>query len=193
MNVDAFSIDALKDQLDAVECDARKLAAALDEAQGVWRAETGSWSVAACLEHLSRTNRVYLDAMSGSAILARERGRVSRGRIAPGIIGRWFVRTMEPPVKRHFRTKAPHIVEPSGTHSLADALTSFTTSQEEVRKFLDACADIDLAGVRFPNPFVKGIRFSLATGLHIIAAHERRHMWQAWRIRQAAESSTAIR
>ena len=26
----------------------------------------------------------------------------------------------------------------------------------------------------------------LATGLHVIAAHERRHLWQAWRVRQAA-------
>jgi hypothetical protein len=41
--------------------------------------------------------------------------------------------------------------------------------------------------VRFPNPFVRGVRFSLATGLHVIAAHERRHLWQAWRARRAAE------
>ena len=44
-----------------------------------------------------------------------------------------------------------------------------------------------IAGVRFPNPFIRGVRFSLATGLHVIAAHERRHLWQAWRVRQAAE------
>jgi hypothetical protein len=42
--------------------------------------------------------------------------------------------------------------------------------------------------VRFPNPFIRGVRFSLATGLHAIAAHERRHLWQAWRVRRAAET-----
>jgi len=31
------------------------------------------------------------------------------------------------------------------------------------------------------------VRFSLATGLHVIAAHERRHLWQAWRVRANAE------
>jgi len=31
------------------------------------------------------------------------------------------------------------------------------------------------------NPFIRGVRFSLATGLHVIAAHERRHLWQAAR------------
>jgi hypothetical protein len=45
--------------------------------------------------------------------------------------------------------------------------------------------------VRFPNPFIRGVRFSLATGLHVIAAHERRHLWQAWRVRHAVERSTA--
>jgi hypothetical protein len=55
-----------------------------------------------------------------------------------------------------------------------------------VRAFLQKYADIDLAGVRFHNPFVRGLRFSLATGLHVIVAHERRHLSQAWRVRQAA-------
>ena len=31
------------------------------------------------------------------------------------------------------------------------------------------------------------VRISLATGLHVIAAHNRRHLWQAWRVRKAAE------
>ena len=32
----------------------------------------------------------------------------------------------------------------------------------------------------------KEIRFSLATGRHVIATHERRHLWQAWRVRRIA-------
>jgi hypothetical protein len=44
-------------------------------------------------------------------------------------------------------------------------------------------------GIRFVNPFVRGVRFSLATGLHVIAAHERRHLWQARRTRDAAEEA----
>ena len=56
-----------------------------------------------------------------------------------------------------------------------------------MRAFLRRYADIDLAAVRFPNPFVRRVQFSLATGLHVVAAHERRHLWQAWRVRRAAE------
>jgi hypothetical protein len=104
----------------------------------------------------------------------------------PGFIGRWFVRMLEPPVQPRFRSKAPRAIRPRTAPPLAEAFTAFMSSQQQVRAFLGACADLDLTGVRFPNPFVRGVRFSLATGFNVIAAHERRHLWQAWRVRRAA-------
>jgi hypothetical protein len=187
----ALDIKALQDQLDSAERDARALVADLAEGQGGWHPETGSWSIAQCLDHLATTNRVYLDAMKEPAIHAREQGRLRRSPATPGLVGRWFVRTLEPPVKAPFRMKSPRSVEPRVLLSLANAFANFATTQDHVREFLRTCADLDLAGVRFSNPFVRGIRFSLATGLHVIAAHERRHLWQAWRVRRAAERATA--
>jgi hypothetical protein len=182
---------ALNDALSAVESDARSLVAGLTEEQGTWRAAPGSWSVAQCLDHLAIANRVYLDAMQPAADRALARGSVRRGPASPGLIGRWFVRTLEPPVGPHFRGKAPQSIRPRSFPALGDAIERFVASQDEVRMFLRLYAQIDLAGVRFRNPFVRGVRFSLATGLHVIAAHERRHLWQAWRVRQAAESAVA--
>ena len=191
MDVSALDITDLKDHLDAAERDAQALVAGLTEERGGWRAETGSWSVAECLDHLANANRVYLHAMKEPAIRAREQGRFRRGPAAPGFVGRWFVRMIEPPVKAPFRMKAPRSIEPRAASPLANAFDSFRTSQDEVREFLRAYADLDLAAVRFPNPFVRGIRFSLATGLHVIMAHERRHLRQAWRVRRAAEGAAA--
>jgi hypothetical protein len=182
---------ALEEALDAVERDARALAAGLTEDQGTWRAEAGSWSVAECLDHLATANRVYLRAMEPAADRALAQGRRRRGPARPGLIGRWFVRTLEPPVKPLFRGKAPRKIRPRISPALHDAFGKFLASQDEVRTFLRNYADVDLAGVRFPNPFVRGVRFSLATGLHVIPAHERRHLWQGWRVRQAAESVAA--
>ena len=184
-------VEELKSQLEAAERDALALVADLTEELGGWRSKTGSWSVAECLDHLASTNRVYLDAMKQPAIHARELGRTRRGPGVPGLLGRWFVGKMEPPVKAAFRIKAPRSVEPRLAPPLAHAFASFTASQDEVRAFLCAYADLDLAAVRFPNPFVRGIRFSLATGLHVITAHERRHLWQAWRVRRAAEGEAS--
>jgi hypothetical protein len=180
-------ISALHAALDAAEHDARTLVSGLTEPQGAWREEAGSWSVAECLDHLATANRVYLQAMQEPADRARREGRRRRRPAMPGVIGRWFVRMLEPPVKPRFKTKAPQLIQPRPAPLLADAFDRFLASQNEVRSFLRAYGDLDLAGVRFPNPFVSGVRFSLATGLHVIPAHERRHLWQAWRVRRAAE------
>jgi len=180
-------IRSLEDQLDAAERDARALVEGLTEPLGAWRAESASWSVAECLDHLATANRVYLRAMEEPAIRARREGRQRRGPVVPGLVGRWFARSLEPPVKPRFKGKAPRSIQPRTAPPLADAFAGFAASQDEVRAFLRTYADLDLAGVRFPNPFVRGVRFSLATGLHVIGAHERRHLWQAWRVRQAAE------
>jgi DinB family protein len=184
-------LQRLEEALDATERDARALVAGLTEARGAWREEAGSWSVAECLDHLGTANRVYLDAMQRPATRARSDRRERRGPAQPGLVGGWFVKFLEPPVKARFKTTAPRTIRPRTAPALTDAMTAFLASQDEVRTFLRTYADIDLTGVRFPNPFIRGVRFSLATGLHVIAAHERRHLWQAWRVRQAAERSIA--
>ena len=179
----------LDDALAATERDARAVVDGLTEARGTWRERLDSWSVAECLDHLATANRVYLAAMQPSAERARTGGRRRRRAALPGLVGGWFVNYLEPPVKARLKTKAPSKIRPRPSPPLGDAFAAFLASQEDVRAFLRTYADIDLAGVRFPNPFIPGVRFSLATGLHVIASHERRHLWQAWRVRRAAEQS----
>ena len=180
-------IQHLDDQYIANERDARTILAALDERVGGWRQEPGSWSVAECFDHLAVSNRVYLQAMAAPAREAREHGRLRRGPARPGPIGGLFARCLEPPVNPRFKSRAPKTIVPRQAPSLADAAGAFLGSHDAVRAFLRDHADLDLAGVRFPNPFVRGVRFSLATGFHVLAAHERRHLWQARRVREAAE------
>ena len=68
-------------------------------------------------------------------------------------------------------------------------MSRYLATHDEARAFIQEFADIDLAGTHFPNPFIRGLRWSLATGLHVLPAHERRHVWQAWNVRRAAERS----
>lgn len=180
-------IQDLQGQFDAIEQDAHSLVSGLNEQLGTWRANEGSWSVAECLDHLAAGNRIYLCAMQEAALRAREQGRWRRGPAKPGLIGGWFARYMEPPVKAPFKTKAPRSIRPRQAPALIDVVDQFIESHRAMRAFLDRNADLDLAGIRFVNPFISGVRFSLATGLHVITAHERRHLWQAWGVRKAAE------
>jgi DinB superfamily len=178
----------LQEQLDAAERDARLLVQNLGDERGCWRAEANSWSVAQCLDHLATANEVYLSAMKGPAIRARTAGQMRRRPALPGFVGRWFVKKMEPSLKESFKMKAPRKIKPDSSSLLADAFDRFLRSQNEIRDYIRENADLDLAAIRFPNPLVPGIRFSIATGLHVISAHERRHLRQAWGVRRAAEA-----
>jgi hypothetical protein len=138
-----------------------------------------------------RSHAVYLRAMLEPAQRARARGRLRRRPAKPGLPGRLFVYTLEPPPRWWTKLKAPRVIRPGAAPALADAFARFMASQADVREFFAANADLDLASIRFPNPFVRGIRFSLATGLHVIAAHDRRHLLQAWQVRRAFEALAA--
>jgi hypothetical protein len=177
--------------LDRADADAVAVCAGLDAAGGVWRAAPESWSVSECLDHLAIANHVYVGAMRPAALGARTRGRLRRGPARPGVIGRLFLAWMEPPVRPRLKKKAPASIRPRSAPALAEALARFRSSQEEVRAFVREIADLDLAHVTFANPFVTGIRFSLATGLQVIAAHERRHLWQAWNVRKALDAAAS--
>ena len=203
-------IQAIDDQMTAIKFDAQALASGLTEEQGVWRSAPDSWSVAQCLDHLAKTDHLYLAAMEDAAIVARIEGRLRRGPAKSGALSRWLAgslggrvgdllsggfagpiggsigRWQEPPVLPRRRLKTPHVLLPRTAPPLADALGGFLSAHFEVRFFLRSFAHLDLARIRFTDPLVPAIRFSLATGLNNLMAHERRHLWQAWRVRRGA-------
>jgi DinB superfamily len=177
-------IQSLEDQLNAIDSDLTALLAGLTSEQAAWRPSTAAWSVAECLDHLAVTNRIYLAAMQQAATHARDQGKLRKGPATPGRFGAWFIRSLEPPVKPRRGWKAPKAIRPRPSPDLAEAAADFYASQQHVRAFLNANADLDLTGILFPNPLMPVIRFSLATGLNNIAAHERRHLWQARQVRR---------
>jgi len=179
-------IQALVNQLDAADRDAESLVSGMTQAQAAWQPASGSWSVAECLDHLGLTHHIYIADMEQAATRGRAQGKMRRGPARPGLGGGLFARLMEPPVRQRFRIKAPEIIQPKSIPTIAQALAGFLASQQEVRNFLLSNAELDLAGIRFVHPFIPGLRFSLASGLSIILAHDRRHLWQARRAREAA-------
>jgi hypothetical protein len=173
-------LQSLADELSALDADARELAAGLDEARGSWQPDGGrGWSVAQCLDHLAVANAAYLEPIEAALRSARERGRWRRGPVAPGACAALFIRSLEPPVR--WRVPNPRSITPAPAPPLPEALSGFLRSQEGVRGALRSAAGLDLS-VRFVNPFVPSLRFRVRAGFSIIAAHGRRHVWQARRV-----------
>ncbi len=183
-------IQVLVDQLAANERDAAALVDGLSAEHGAQPPAPGAWSVAECLDHLATADRVYLVPMRAAAARGRERKRWRRGPATPGLLGGWFVRSLEP-VEKTRKLRAPRTIRPRVGPSLDSARDDFRAAHRDAVAFLRENADLDLARIRFVNPFIPGLRFSLATGLHVIATHERRHLRQAWRARRAVTGEPA--
>ncbi len=184
-------LQELINQLDQAEESARVLVWDVDEQMGVRRLHKESWSIAQCLDHIAVTNRIYLEALQEAADQGREKGRFRKGSARPGRIGQWFIRSLEPPVKT--KIKGPGKVRPAADVPFSTALEFFLEQQGEVRKFIHRNADLDLGKIRFRNPFIPGVRFNLATGLHVIPSHERRHIWQAQQIKDILFSHSDLK
>jgi hypothetical protein len=177
-------LEPIARQIEAADREARDVVAGLDDARANWQPRGGaSWSVAQCLDHLAVANATYVEAMAEAAARARGRGHSRRGPVSPGLFASLFIRELEPPVRRRMRN--PRVIAPTSALPAAEALSRFLRSQDGVRRLLDEAKDLDLS-VRFANPYVPGLSWRLQAGFLIVAAHDRRHLWQARRVRADA-------
>jgi hypothetical protein len=117
---------------------------------------------------------------------ARARGWNRTGPGIPGFFGRKFIESLEPPVKR--RTSAPGKIKPRPVTSREAILRDYHQAHDEVRRLITESATLDTNRATFGNPFLPLIRVRVSTGFSIIAAHDRRHLWQAEQVERALRS-----
>jgi hypothetical protein len=170
-------------ELNAADVRATALAKTLTPRQLNWPPSPGAWSVGQCLEHLYITNEVYLGPMSTS-LEGRQPAIVQE--ITPGWFGRWFIRNYIEPSSKIKRVRAPRKIRP-GAQTEPSILDRFLDSNHRARELVHRARNYDVNRIRFRNPFVPVIRFTVGTGLEIISKHQRRHLLQAERITASLE------
>lgn len=175
----------LTSELKAADERAIALAKTLTPEQLNWNPRPGEWSVGQCLEHLYITNEVYLPAISNS-LVGRPIAVVQD--ITPGWFGRWFIRNYIEPSAETRRARAPRKIAP-GPRVEPSILERFLSSNGQVSELVHRARNYDVNHVRFKNPFVPVLRFTVGTGLEIVTKHQRRHLLQAERIRTSPEFS----
>ena len=163
--------------LDAADETAKELVTGLTPEQLNWHPELNAWSVGQCLEHLCKMNEVYLPAISGSLI-----GKPSSAvpEITLGWFGRWFIRSYVEPSANTKSASAPKMIVPSAQVE-SFVLDRFLRSNQAGRELVRHASNYDVNRIRFRNPFIPIIRFTVGTGLEIVSKHERRHLLQARR------------
>ncbi len=161
-------------QLADQEREAAELTTSLSDPQANWQPVGGaSWSVVQCLDHLASTNEKYTAAFIDAIGKAHPGHRPLQ---AAGWPSRFFLKQVGPVVTT--KIKAPKKIRPVAALPQAAALKKFLDANAAVRQFVQDRSGLDLCGVRFKNPFVPLLNFTVATGLLVISAHNQRHLLQ---------------
>jgi hypothetical protein len=174
-------LDDLREQIGRIAADARKLTADISERQFNWRPEPGKWSMAQCLGHLNAAGSLHVTQIEAGIRAAREKGLLSKGPYHHGFLGNYFVSLTEPPPKMKF--KAPKIMAPPPAESPSTTIPTFFALQDQVQEQIRQANGVDLGRAKVSSPVAEWLRLTLGQSLALLAAHERRHLWQAWQIR----------
>lgn len=168
-------------ELDAADRRAESVAKGLTAAQLNWRPRIGAWSIGQCLEHLRLGNEILTPVISG-ALEGHQTRTVDE--ITPGWFSRWFIRTYIAPNPSGTGVRAPRKIEPAKQVE-PFILDAFLRSSEAARALVRRASSYDVNRIRYKNPFVPLLRFTVGAGLEIIAKHEARHLLQAESVRQS--------
>lgn len=172
-------------QLDAADERTRTLLAEISPEQLNWQPRPTAWSVGQCIEHLCLTNEQYVSSMSKS-LEGKPSGTAVE--ITPGWFARWFIDRFVEPSPNGKPARAPRKIVPSSSVE-SSVLDRFLRSNQQTRELISRASNYDVNRIRFKNPFVPGIRFTIGTALEIIPIHERRHLLQAERVVNLPELS----
>jgi hypothetical protein len=173
---------ALVAELERLERAFRERAGSLSPEAWSWRPDARTWSAGEIVDHLARTNVIYLAALEPALAKLRARSSRASGPLAPRWAGRLFLGQLEPPPR--YRVPAQRKLRPAPRVEPAATWDDFSGAQRRVIDLTRATAGLDPASIRFRNPVAFDLPvFDLATGLLIVAAHERRHLHQLDRLK----------
>ena len=165
-------------ELEEVIRGGNELAAQLDDATLMRRPSSKSWSVAENLEHLSATAATFarrirrrLDSATKQNVVTDEKRSIP---------GRVWVRLVEPPVRVRLKVPAAAL-QPGEIGSRAELLARFSETHAALIALLGESDAYDRMRLRIATPFSKRVSVNMVDTFAVLAAHGRRHLWQARR------------
>jgi len=169
-------------ELRTVAEDALAAFGSLSAVQLNWKPAAESWSIAQCLDHLILTNGQMISTIEPK-IAGAGNSLVERFSLLSGFFGSYITRTLKDDAKK---VKAPSekIVPPSDID--ADIVAQFCEEQKKVIATITNAGKLDQDKTILTSPFMSLLTYSLRDALEIIVEHEKRHIRQAKRVKEAA-------
>ena len=166
-------LDEVKAQFDTASARAKQLLTGNAAELLTRRPQPDRWSAAECVAHLTLTNQHYPQLIRG-ALEQAPPGDGPYGMDFRGRLLRWI---LEPPYRSGVKTMPS--MEPAAGESPEQVLAGFLVSQEEILKLLESARGKALEKATITSPFSRRMRYNAYSCFQVLAAHERRHLWQA--------------
>lgn len=135
----------------------------------------GGWSIGQCLQHLAMTNEVYLPEVAQS-LAGQSPSPVED--ITLGGFTQWFINSFIEASPKATPAKAPRKITPEKEVDLS-VLDRLLAGNQKLRSVILQASDYDVNNIRFKNPFIPFVRFTVGAGLEVVVRHQGRHLAQA--------------
>lgn len=169
-------------QFEALKAECSELTSSLTDTQFAWKPEPTRWSIGECITHLSLTGELYLPPLDEAMAQARARGRFSQEPFRHGWIGRFIVHSMEPPPR--FKAKTFRSITPPAGEPMDVVVPGFMKVHDRLLQRVRQANGLDLSRIRITSPLAKLLRLDLGMCFAFLAAHGRRHLWQAGQVKE---------
>jgi DinB superfamily len=175
--ISTAQLEAVLNQVENVTQKARDLVVRRSLALLTTSPESRSWSVTQCLDHLALTTTAVLPGISAAIVRAP---RLTTDRpLRTGALTRLFLRNLEPPYRLRLRV---HSSLAPGQHDFNAAWGAFEESQAQLTRTIRAAIGLAIDQVIVESPVYARLNYNVYEALRMLAAHERRHLWQIERI-----------
>ncbi len=172
-------------QWEEAKSSASRLVEDLSDEQLLWTPSPDGWSIAECFGHLNATVEAYFPRIDRAIEEGRAAGLLGDGPFRHGFLMNRFIKMLQPPPRRRFKVPGP-IFQPKVDTPVRDTCERFLSHQDSLAERVRRADGLDLARVRLVSPLTRWLRMSLGQCFSLVATHQRRHLWQAARVRDTA-------
>jgi hypothetical protein len=177
-----FQLGSLLEQFQCATREARKLVLDRSAEELTKRLEPESWSPTECLDHLARTTGSYLPAISRAVATAPK--LITKRPLRTGTVASLLIRNLEPPYRLRYKV-IPQLVPQKG--DFETAWTAFEESQTRLTETVCSATGLAIDRVTVPCPVCVHVTYNAYGAFRMLAAHQRRHLWQIQQILKALD------
>ena len=142
--------------------------------------DSNTWSANEVFMHLRRFNNLYIRSID-QIEKGSQNNTVTKAQFKTSLPAGIIIRIMEPPYKLKIPTLAPMYPKASAETGMQSTTAELRETNQMAIELLDEAESnsVDLDKIKGKHPVFKFLPMSLTDLFLVMAAHQRRHLWQA--------------